>query len=372
MNIVNSYEIIDVKKIDGTRLKNVTLRTPMGSSKNISKSIERTTDLKTLSRTNKGDVINECYIDLTLDKLRDIDSDKYAQKEYILSRAKFLERNYLNVFIVKLMIGNNQKLVKADYEYLNNLLGWSMNSIYVMPTLEFDESIPREKHIPLYNTFMDNMLAVKKEFYLDKINVGAMVPSFYPQRRIESLLDKYEMNRSDPIFIAVDFNNSRIDSRPGDVVNKIHAYLDGKGVEKTFLYGVNVKPYKKGETIASALDVHSVHMSFNSVGPTHSKPRKVQILSKDWASAGKIYQHYDYSYHRLDETSVRDEYIAWMEKSYGVELSIDPTKNGSVYTSTKRYNFEHANKELFKISDAIKKNDKDALKDLFEHKPEGI
>jgi len=372
--MVNSYEIFDVKKIEGTRLNNVTLRTRMGSLKNISKSIERTTDLKTLSRTSGGDVINECYIDLTLDMLRKIDGDRQSQENYIYSRAKFLEKGYLNVFIVKLRVGNGQKLEKEDYEYLNTLLGWSMNSMYIMPTLEFDGSIPRELHIPFYNDFVDNMLKVKEAWGLGNINVGAMIPSFYPQRRVGSLLDKYNVNKSDPVFIAVDFNNSRIDARPGDVVNKVLAYLDSKDAEKTFLYGVNVKSYKKGETIASALDVHSVHLAFNSIGPTHSPPRKVVIVANDWASAGKIYQHKDYSYHRLDEIPIRDEYIDWMEKSYGVELSTDFTENksGNVYTGTRRYNFEHANKELFRISDAIKKNDKDALKSLFERKPEGI
>jgi hypothetical protein len=371
--MVNSYEITDIKRLEGTRLKNATLRTRMGCSRNISKSIERTTDLKTLSRIGSGDVINECYIDLTLDKLREIDSDRHAQETYINSRAKFLERGYLNVFIVKLGIGGGQKLEQMDYEYLNNLLGWSMNSIYVMPTLEFDSSIPRELHIPLYDDFIDNMLKVKKEWYLDKINYGAMIPSFYPQRRVGSLLDRYDINASESMFIAVDFNNSRIDSRPGDVVNKIHAYLDEKNAEKTFLYGVNVKPYKKGETVASALDIHSVHLSFNAMGPTHSKPRKAIIVANDWASAGKIYQHEDYSYHRLDEIPVRDDFIDWAEKSYGEELHADFTKNKkSPYSSIKRYNFEHANKELFKISDAIKKNDKDAIKSLFENKPDGL
>jgi hypothetical protein len=376
MKVVNSYEIKDVKKLDGTRLKNVTLRTKTGSSKNISKTIERTTDLNTLSRTSGGDVINECYIDLTLDKLREIDDDRTAQEDYILSRAKFLERGYLNVLIVKLRIGSGQKLDKMDYEYLNNLLVWSKNGIYVMPTLEFDTAIPRDVHIPFYEDFMNNMLKVKKDWYSDNVNIGAMVPSFYPQRRIESLLGRYNINSSDPIVIAIDFNNSRIDSRPGDVVNKVLSYLDEKKAERTFLYGVNVKPFKKGENVASALDIHSVHLSFNALGPTHSKPQKTRAIipPNDWASAGKIYQHGDYSYHRLDDPPIRDEYISWMEKSYGVELSTDFTENkqNSTYTSIKRYNFEHANKELFKISVAIKKNDKDAIEDLFRNKPEGL
>jgi hypothetical protein len=67
--------------------------------------------------------------------VRELDSESSAQDRYILSRSKFLNNDLINVLLVKLRIEGEQTLVDADYEYLNSLLTWPRNDIYVMPLL---------------------------------------------------------------------------------------------------------------------------------------------------------------------------------------------------------------------------------------------
>jgi hypothetical protein len=134
------------------------------------------------------------------------------------------------------------------------------------------------------------------------------------------------------------------------------------------MYGVNVKPYKKGAENSPAWDICTVHRSFNAIGPTHSKPRPM-ILPGDWGNAGRIFDSEEITYPKIDDIH-RDSFIEWMYNSYGVDVSPDFKKNKGLYTYLKRYNFEKANGTLMKISSAIMKSDRDYLSAIRDRMPE--
>jgi len=370
--MVSKYDITDVSMYsEGTHMKNVSLKSGRGKKIDaISKSIERTTDLKTLSDFGTY-AINECYIDLTLDKLREIDGDKDLQERYILNRAKFLEKGYTNIFIVKLR--TDSRLDELDYEYLTSLLGWTMNDIYVMPTLEF-ENVSGAERYEIYDEFVTKMLDMKgRMIKISDLNVGVMIPSFYSRRRIANLFGLYEDVEHN--FVAVDFNNQRIDSKPSGVTSTVRKYFDDKKEEKTFFYGVNVKPWPKATGLAGdptdALDVHSIHLSFNATGPTHSNPRRI-ILSPGWDSLGRAFDPDDYSYHKMSDERIKSVYIDWMESNYRIELSPIFEENATKpsYAYVKRMNFQRANEELAHLSGAIRNSDSDALRNVISRMPE--
>lgn len=365
--MVQKYDISNVSIIDNndaSRPRNVTLRVGSRSLDRITKCTERTTDLRTIDSVEDQKVLNECYIDLSLTKLRELDSNRSAQDQYIYSRSKFLDKRMINVLMVKLRLEGNDVLNDQDYEYLNALLSWKSNDIFVMPILEFDDK-KRTDMVSIYDDFVRRMLE-EKDSWTSNINVGMSIPQMYPRRSIENLFGIYA--DEDPTFIAVDFNNSRMD-RPSDVTGTILRHFQKLHEEKIYLYGVNVKPYKRGAENTSAWDIYMVHGSFNAIGPTHSKPRAMNYQG-DWNTMGRIFDSESVEYRTIDSDH-RDVFIGWMKDSYNLDVGIEFGKNKrSLYPYLKRYNFQYANGVLSDFSSAISKNDLDYVNEMIEVMPD--
>ena len=367
--MVGKYHISNVSIVEGSpdysAPRNVTLEANGRTLDHLSKCVERTTDTQTLKNTCDGRVLNECYIDLSLNKLRELDSDRNAQDRYILSRSKFLDRNLINVLMIKLRIEGDQKLCDADYEYLNSLLSWSRNDIYVMPLLEFDD-IKRTDRVDIYNQFVTKMLEEKKSWVRDDINIGISIPQIYPRRNIADLFNYY--SDEDSTFIAVDFNNSRMD-KPSDITGTILKHFYKENEEKFFMYGVNVKPYKRGAENTSAWDIYMVHGAFNAIGPTHPKPRAM-VLPGDWNGIGRIFDSDTVEYKVIDNPH-RDMFIEWISSNYGIELDKEFKRNNkTLYPYLKRYNFQQTNKLLGEFSKAIRESDDDYVRKMQDAVPD--
>jgi hypothetical protein len=361
--MVAKYRISNVSIVEGSPKfsspRNVTIESNGHRLDHLSKCTERTTDVQTLKNTTDGKVLNECYIDLSLNKLRELDSDRSAQDQYILSRSKFLNNSLINVLMVKLRIEGEQTLVDADYEYLNSLLSWSRNDIYVMPLLEFEDK-KRIDRVKTYDLFVKKMLEEKKSWISDDMNIGMSIPQIYPRRNINDLFKLY--SDEDPTFIAVDFNNSRMD-KPSDITGTILKHFNILNEEKFFMYGVNVKPYKRGVENTSAWDIYMVHGAFNAIGPTHSKPRAM-VLPGDWSNIGRIFDPDSIEYRVIDDAH-RDVFIDWISANYDVELNKDFKRNSkSLYPYLKRYNFQSTNDVLWKFSRAIRDSDDDYVRKM--------
>ncbi|WP_400236449.1 hypothetical protein [Methanomethylophilus alvi] len=367
--MVAKYRIMDVTTVEGSpnysAPRNVTLEANGHRLEHLSKCTERTTDIQTLKKTSDGKVLNECYIDLSLNKLRELDSDRYAQDQYILSRSKFLDRNLINVLMVKLRIEGDQTLCDDDYEYLNSLLSWSRNDIYVMPLLEFDDK-KRTDRVEIYDDFVKRMLLEKKSWISDSINIGMSIPQIYPRRNISDLFRLY--SDENPTFVAVDFNNSRMD-KPSDITGTLLKHFITMKEEKFFMYGVNVKPYKRGAENTSAWDIYMVHGAFNAIGPTHSKPRAM-VLPGDWNNIGRIFDSETVEYKVIDDQH-RDMFIEWMSDNYEISLDKDFKRNGkSLYPYLKRYNFQSTNGVLGEFSRAIRESDEDYVRKMQDAVPD--
>lgn len=347
-------------------VKNVKLSVNGRSISNISKCTERTTDSRTLKMLDHGSVINECYIDLTLDKLRELDDDRYAQERYIMSRSKFLDKGMINTLIVKLQVGPGQNIENQDYEYLNALLNWGRNDIYIMPIIDYTDKSLRVTKPELYINFVKTMLAEKESWIRSNCNIGMSVPVYFPRAQIGNLFKVYSDEK--PTFVAVDFNNSRMD-KPGDTVGTILKHFRDENEEKTFFYGINVKPYKKGQENTSAWDIYLAHGSFNAIGPTHSKPHAV-IAPAEWGKMGRIFDQKTVQYTTVDNPH-RDDFINWVDSTYEITLDTDYNKNErGLYTYLKRYNFQHANDVLFQFSDAVRKSDNDFIQNMINVMPD--
>ena len=331
------------------------------------KCTERTTDTKTLGHTGEK-ILNECYIDLTLDKLRELDDDRYAQDRYIMQRSRFLDRGMVYALVIKLRMPYGSEMEKADYDYLCSLLTWSRNDIFIMPILEFEGTADRKIMPSRYNSFTEKMLELK-DSWTANADAAMGVPHYYSRRRIDDLFGIYERKGEDPRFVAVDYNNGRMD-KPGATAGTIIKHFKEGGIDDTFLYAVHVRPYRKAARtaediagISDAWDMYMVNYMFNAVGPTHSRPHSVRV-ELGWSNMGRLFDESRIKYLRLNRKDDRAPFCEWIEDRYGIVLDDDPMKNPSVYQYLRRYNFEKTNAALAETSEAIRKNDTDEIREF--------
>lgn len=369
---MKTYEISDVRPYEGDKhrshAKNVTLRTKCKRIDSLCKTVERTTDLKTLSNLGEP-VINECYLDLTLDKLRELDDDCGAQESFIRTRARFLDSNNLNLLVVKLKVEKGQEIEEQDYGYILSLLNWSRNDLPLMPILEFGEDVDTPTQVSKYQSFAETIIS-KRNNYTRLSDLAMSVPIYYPRRRLYKLFELYDDIK--PTFVAMDLSNKRVDSVPDGKYDTIRNYFIENNVENTFLYGINVKPYKSGGDSTPALDVQSLHWSFNATGPAHHKPSKRLIIPNTWLSAGRIFDSRSVHYSRFTDDKVSD-FIDWTEANYGFAFDREYSNNEkSTYSYLKRYNYESANKELFALSDSLRKGETELIDEVYEKLPDDI
>ena len=365
------YTISDVKTYEGDNMsdaKTVTLRVGGRKVDSLCKAVERTTDLKTLNGLGNG-IINECYIDLTLDKLRELDDDTDAQTAYIKSRSRFLDSDNLRIMVIKLKLEKDQRLNDLDYGYLMSLLDWSNNDLPLMPLLEFGEGVETPIQLQIYQDFVNQIL--ERRFNYGRLSDIAMsIPLYYPRRRLEMLFESYHDIK--PTFVAMDLSNKRVDSIPDGKYSTIKEYLSRDGIDNTFLYGINVKPCKNGGSSVSALDVQSIHWSFNATGPTHHKPVKRVIVPNDWSNAGRVFDKGELQYTRFDDGNL-GPFIEWVDGNYGFSFDVDYSKNErSTYSYLKRYNFINANRELMEVSESLRKGETEVVDHAFDRLPVGL
>lgn len=366
--MVRSYQILNPQtpseKPPDSILRNVTLSVGSRSLDHMSKCVERTTDLRTLNSVSGG-VLNECYVNLSLNKLRELDGDTYAHDQYILSRSKFLDKNLINIMVIKLKLEDGETLCDGDYEYLNQLLTWNRNDIYLMPLIEYGGSVDRQDRIDGYTSFVKRMLNEKDTWMNNNTPIGMTIPDYLPRPFVNELFNQY--SDCGATFIGIDFNNSRM-SKPSDQTGTVLRHFKICNDEKFFLYGINVKPYKKGAD-KSAWDIYMAHGSFNAIGPTHTRAHVIPAAD-NWESLGRIFDKNEISYPRMDVIH-RDSFIEWMHKEYDLDINQDYSSNRrSLYSYLKRYNFEGTNDVLGKLSSAIGKDDMDYINEVRKHMPE--
>jgi hypothetical protein len=367
---MKNYVISDPRPYEGDKgsyAKNVVLTANSKKVSGLGKSLERTTDSTTLGGLDDN-VINECYIDLSLDKLRKLDNDMYARQSFMRSRLRFLGSANLRIFVIKLRIESGQRLEDPDYGYLLSLLDWKYNDLPLMPVLEFAETFETPDQIRIYDEFVRTMIS-RRNSYSRLDDMAMSIPIFFPRRRLGDLFDLY--GDIGPTFVAMDLDNKRVDSIPDGRYDAVLGHFREQKEERTFLYGMNVKPCKDGKENASALDVQSLHWSFNAVGPTHYRFIRKLVISDSWETAGRIYDPGSIGYIPIDEGHLQG-FQDWVDDRYGFRFDEDYSKNvRSTYPYIQRYNFAKANQELMEISESLKRGETEMVDEAYDLLPAG-
>lgn len=351
-----SYSVKRVEIVeDSVFLKVAKLKVLNKEIKDFTRSVDRYTYKKTLECSLKefDSLINEIYIRMDLKTLRRVDSDPDEQKKFINRNIHFLDySNLINIFFLKIIIKRGEKLDKKDIEYINSLLLYQLNDIYVIPVLEFEGEIDKPTRILLYNKFVKRLLE-EKNITNPNLRIGISVPPYYPRRKLDSLFSLYADENKEPTFVAVDFAYQRpTDPSRIGIIPTINSYFL-KNNEKYFIYGFNVKPYKKGEHTPPSEELMLIESGFNAIGGAYRNTKvKVIIPPRTWDHLNKIFHDADYRYHPLSESSKRQCLESWLRQFLEFDVNLQRVKS-TVNRYAKQYNFYSLNKEFSHISKAV-------------------
>ncbi len=136
----------------------------------------------------------EVFMRTDIKNLRSIDSDSNKRQAFIDSRfppnitADGTYRNRLiPIIILVLDINVGDHLEDSDLDYINDILTWISNKIYITPILRFADEIIREDRLKFYNDFIKRLLMSKKSLP-SNIRAGASVPTLYLPSKIPEVL----------------------------------------------------------------------------------------------------------------------------------------------------------------------------------------
>ena len=366
--MVNKYSINDTQVYDEEAFMRVaTLSVNDKRQRTIAKSLDhRFVDRRVFnSITSSNNLINEIYLNMDLDHLRAFSDDTGLFDSYVNSYSSFLTAGALNVLFINLKVGTNQ-LTSEDITCLNHILTWLKNDVYVMPTLQFD-GIDRRAEMDMYSAFVKDMIECKNSMVPGNLNLGINVPSYYRYKDLDKLFKLYDVENTEPTFITVDFNRAGIDdTKRMGVVNTINRHFMEEGVEDYFLYGLNVRNYKKRQVNPVSDEMMIARSGFNAVGAPHYDPvKRVIPPTTKLIQLGVVFNRDDYCFHPLTEKQQMDRFLEWSsDLCYEFDIEGDlRTEAPKIRPVMKKYNLCMENQEFFDLSTAIRKSDSDVIKE---------
>lgn len=314
----------------------------------------------------------EIHMPLDLAKLRYMDSDEEK-------RAAFFTRNFpenlqgtslLSVVVLTIDIKVGDEISEDDVEYINDILMWEANDIYITPILKFQDGIGTEDRVRIYDDFVKRLLEEKNKVTRN-LRVGMSVPFFYPRKKINNIFGLYSAEDKVPQFVLMDFARSRLTSHSMiGKIQRVKANFNEEGAEKYYLYGFNVKPHKRGDEVPLAEDVGTFLSGLNSIGKTYrlsDNPVRYIPTPDAWWKLPKAFTADDYKYHTLEEKSIKNRFKAWSDENLGTNIDAD-TPKGHYYKHISRYNNFHVNQEVKELSTFVKNGEADSIQERIGEK----
>lgn len=374
--MVSKYSVRDtqifVDEVDEsdnkTLMRASTLSVPFKTQRTIAKSLDpRAMDMNILrSITSLNNVINETYLNLTIKKIDELSGSERRVESYLNSRSPYIGMGAIDVFFINLVVEPGEKIQAEHIVFLNDLLTRRSNDIYLMPVVQF-KGLARDDSIKTYSNFVSRMIHCKNSRATGSLNLGISIPSFFEDEELGDLYKLYSDENAEPTFISVDFSRTGMDN-PGRmaVVNAVNEYYRKEDNENYFMYGFNVRAYKRKQVTPLSDEMFVARSGLNAVGAAHfpgggpSKP--VTQLNQ----LGVVFDRDDYHFHPLTEEKHMESFLQWSD-DFGYRFDIHnnlPGDGDNIKSAVKKYNLYKENEEFFDISKAIRKNDKPLLMDM--------
>ena len=364
VNLVEEYGLLRVPeiKVEGSTIVNLS----RAVSKKLPNSFITNVYLNSVRST-----FYEVFMRIDLDRLRNIDSDSDARQAFIDSRFPpniaadgAYRTRLIPLIILVLDIKVGDKLLDTDIDYINDILTWVSNKIYVTPILRFADGINRTDRLKFYEDFLKRLLISKKTLP-SGIRASASVPTLYPPSKIPEILEKYSGENKPPSFVVIDFDRNRMtSSRMIGATNGVRRYFRKEEGEepKYALYAFNVKPYKKGAEASMAEDIGCYLSGISIIGDSYrmSPVNKIYIPpALKLSDLPKIFDAESYKYDKLNKDDLVSSFNNWYEDLTDKKIG-PPYNKYSPYVY--RFNVQKTSDELNKLSTMVIKGETDLIK----------
>lgn len=320
----------------------------------------------------------EVFARLDLQTLRGIDSNQDHKQNFIDSRfppniaaENLLNGNLVPIIFLVLDIKVGDKISDDDVHYMNDILTWPSNKIYISPLLIFDDAISYEDREKFYKDLITRLLS-DKETLSAKIRAGVAIPGFYRRTKVSEVLKMFEKENDPPSFVVLDFERNRItSSKMIGALNGIDRYfsnLEGKE-PKYSIYAFNPKPYKRGIDHAPAEDMGCFISGISAIGDSYRLNQNSKIYvppAGSLAELPKVFDYDTYTYEKL-EKKMKERFTDFYTRV--TNFSISDTPPFSKYSPyTLRFSVYEISNEANKISTMLKKGESTELKKRIEAK----
>ena len=356
---------------DFSQLRVPTLDTETGSLKIMSRAVTyRDTQkfVNTVYMPHVGGTVYEAFLRIDLRTLRHIDSDPAKQEAFINKRlppsvADQLFGKITPIIFMLIDIKAGDVITDGDIEYINHLLMWSANRLYVTPILNFESIYQLEDSRKIYVDFVKRLLEQKNRV-APNMRVVATVPAFFQRNRVKDIFPLYENENKIPEAVVVDFGKQRITStKMIGIVESVHSYFNDEKHENYMLYGFNVKPHKKGADNPIAEDLGCYLKGISSIGGNYRLSLNTRIFFPpiiDWKQLPKLVDEASYKYVPLTDEGVRKRLTDWTLVNLDGQIGdLTPSNNWSGRIS--KYNLDKVGIEAKELSVMVKEGDLTSL-----------
>lgn len=371
VNLNEEFALLRVPEIqvEGTKITNLS----RAVSKKLPNSFITDVYLKDVRST-----FFEVYMRIDLPTLRNIDDDADARQKFIDSRFPpniaadgAYNNRLIPVIILVVDIKVGDKLLESDINYINDILTWVSNKIYVTPILRFADEISRSDRVKFYEDFLKRLLISKKTLP-SGIRAAASIPTLYPPTKIPKILKSYEGENKPPSFVVIDFDRNRMtSSRMIGAINGVRRYFRKEEEDeepKYALYAFNVKPYKKGLEASLAEDMGCYLSGISVIGDSYRMSPANNIFipqALNLSDLPKVFDAESYKYDKLKSENLIENFSKWYEELTGKDLS-PPYSKYSPYVY--RFNLQKTSRELTELSKMVIGGEDDSLKKKLSNK----
>lgn len=336
---------VDVKLIeeyreDGLRARKMGLRVKSGGYFQVHPSVNPSKVKQKTRELLGNETIYENSVKITIDKLRKIDNDADAQRDFIKKEMRVGRFDNFSVNIINLLIKQDDKIESRDIEYLRALIDlYSYYTIPVTPVVYYYETktyMRKASPTPKQMTRIYKTTAIPFDEYLEftksflkgtssSSHIGDVlamtVPCNLPHSKVSEFASAYK-DFNTPLVISDGHGQEQLTMFP-----QIDALLCGKDIPNVAqrqgdafaLYGYDSAKSKMNRSageITTAKNVLMHFYKFSSFGPRYTFPKmKIPNSQGTPNPQPRIYYKQEHGYAKKNYKNALAELQGWVQKN---------------------------------------------------------
>lgn len=358
---------------DFSDLRVPTLETETGSMRMMTRAVTYRDTQRFIDNTylpHVEETFYEAFLRVDLQTLRHIDSDPDKQESFINRRlppnvADRIFGRIIPVIFMMVDIKAGDTILDGDIEYINHILMWAANRIYVTPMLNFADAFTLDQKREIYVDFIRRLLEQKNRVR-SSMRIVSTVPAFFQRNKVNDIFPLFENENKAPQAVVIDFGRQRITStKMIGIVESVQTYFRDEGTENFMLYGFNVKPHKKGGERPHAEDIGCYLKGISAIGGNYRLSMATTRIYfppiTAWSQLPKVVDESAYKYVSLDDERARNRLEHWLRDNLPNSDGLS-TPNNNLSSKISKFNIDKVGMEAKDLSVMVRENDVNSLR----------